>query len=134
MNLTEEVKLSIKNELKKQGLDNDDSLFDQVVVLMEKKKQSYQSIITELANAYKQQKANTSSNNFAFNSVGTNSFKERLENTSKAVTNQILQSLIAAEQDAYKRYFSGDYDASMFPMEEITGHSVMSNLKALTEA
>lgn len=132
MNLTEEVKLSIKNEIKKHGLNDDGSLFDQVVSLMEKKKQSYQSIISDLANVYKQQKAATV-NSFAFNSVGTNSFKERLENTSKAVTNQILQSLIEAEQEAYQRYFSGNFDASMFP-PEITGHSAMSNLKALNEA
>ena len=132
MNLTEEVKLSIKNEIKKHGLNDDDSLFDQVVSLMEKKKQSYQAIIADLANAYKQQKT-TVSNNFAFNSVGANSFKERLESTSKAVTNQILQSLIEAEQEAYQRYFSGNFDASMFPTE-IAGHSVTSNLKALNEA
>jgi len=131
MNLTEEVKKEIVKMLKSNGLS--ESLLPKIEEAMDVRKISYQQVINEhLAELAKPQSQRIKFQKQPSLDQGNKAFEMRIGAASEAITNRVIQSLIDAEQEGYRRYMAGDFTHSNIGLLEIGDPFVMSESKALS--
>lgn len=132
MNLTEEVKKEIVKILKSNGLS--ESLLPKVEEVMEIRKISYQQVINEfLSESSKPASQRAKTQRQPILNQDNKAFESRINAASETITNRVIQSLIDAEQEGYRRFLSGEFThPNIDLLNEINDPFPMLESKALS--